>query len=321
MRIVQRDPRYERDGLSLGMVLREATPAFVRGTSLGILSAENALRDVPPIAASSLTRYFIPSAPSAFPPRLGFRSEAQSVHGSRTIMLADLTLLLDAVPAGTTHDDYERAITEDNVLGKRTASTRLWAWKKLRELYALDPEVTTFRILRHLWDADPQGRRVLALLAAMARDALLRASAPVIIEAELGDPVKKEELRDAVVRVRGERFAATTLKSLLANLFSSWAQAGHLTGSREKRRARPSVTPGAIAFALALGYMTGARGLGLFSTPWTAVLDVPPTELHDLAREASRRGWLTYRGIGEVVDITFESLFTPAELRELQGAS
>jgi hypothetical protein len=49
-------------------------------------------------------------------------------------MLADITALLNAVPATASQGDYQKAIMEDNVLGKGTASTRLWAWKKLREL-------------------------------------------------------------------------------------------------------------------------------------------------------------------------------------------
>jgi hypothetical protein len=267
-----------------------------------------------------VNRYFVPPAGPRYPESFGFRSEAQSTHGSRTIMLADLTTLLDAVPAGATHADYVHAINQDNVLGKRTASTRLWAWKKLRELYALDPEVPLFRILRRLWDAGPRGHPMLALLAAMARDALLRASVPVVVETKPGDPVTKEQFREAIVRVRGERFSASTMDAVVSHLVSSWTETGHLTGRKDKIRSKPTASAPATAFALALGYMTGGRGLGLFATPWTAVLDVPPAGLGDLARNASRRGWLTYRGVGDVVDITFEPLFTSAELRELQAA-
>jgi hypothetical protein len=268
-----------------------------------------------------LSRYFIPSSPGDLPERAGFRSDAQSVHGSRTIMLRDLRALLDAVPAIASYHDYERAILEDNVLGKRTASTRLWAWKKLRELYALDPSVPLFRYLRVVWDADTEGRPLLALLAALARDALLRASAEVITSSAPGEPVTKERFTQAIVRARGERFAATTLQSTAANLVSSWLQSGHLSGRTDRIRARVTVTPAATAFALALGYLAGARGSLLFSTLWTSVLDTSESVLHDHAREASRRGWLTYRGIGDVVDITFERLLAPSESRELTTAT
>src|SRR4051812_19577919 len=98
-----------------------------------------------------MTRYFKPAEAGDLPEAAGFRSAAQSVHASRTIMLADLRLLLAEVPETASHEAYEQAILSGNVLGKRTASTRLWAYKKLRELYALDPAVPIFAELRRYW--------------------------------------------------------------------------------------------------------------------------------------------------------------------------
>jgi hypothetical protein len=234
-------------------------------------------------------------------------------------MLADLMALLSVTASAATYEDYEQAILGKNVLGKRTASTRLWAWKKLRELYALDPRVPVFRLLRRLWDAEAAARPVLALLAAMARDALLRSSTDAITAATIGQPVTKNDFRQLVIRARGERFSESTMEAILSHLVSSWTESGYLSG-REKERFHPTVTPAATAYALALGYLAGARGALLFSTLWTSVLDTPETTLHDHAREASRRGWLTYRGIGKVVEITFERLLTSDELRELAVA-
>jgi hypothetical protein len=229
-------------------------------------------------------------------------------------MLADLTTLLDALPASAEHADYQRAVMEDNALGKRTASTRLWAWKKLRELYALDPTVPIFRMLRELWRADASGRPLLALLAALARDALLRASATAIVAARPGVPVTKEQLRQAIVQARGDRFSKSTMDAVLSHLMSSWTESGHLMGRKEKVRAHPTTTTAATTYALALGYLASVRGTYLLSTLWTSVLDAPESVLHDHAREASRRGWLVYRGVGNIVDIDFPSLRPSAEL-------
>lgn len=276
----------------------------------------------PAARAQDVNRYFIPSGEQgALPLSMGFRSAAQSVHASRTIMLADFTTLLDAVPADAEHDEYRRAVLDDNVLGKKTASTRLWAYKKLRELYALDTRVPVFRALRTLWASDPAGRPVLALLGAAPRDALLRATINAVLSVPVGGEVSRESLQSAIVTARGERFSATTIEAILSHLLTSWADSGHLTGRRVRTRTEPCVTPTAMAYALLLGYLTGTRGLLLFSTPWASVLGAPVSHLQDLAREASRRGWLTYRGIGDVVDITFERLLTPAELRELSASS
>lgn len=236
-------------------------------------------------------------------------------------MLADLSTLLDAVPADASHEEYRRAIQDENVLGKKTASTRLWAYKKLRELYALDPALPVFRALRLLWPADEAGRPVMALLAATARDALLRATIGAVASAKVGEEMTRDRLKSAIVAARGERFSATTMDAILSHLVTSWTESGHLTGRRTRVRAEPPVTPADVAYALFLGYLTGARGLLLFSTPWAGLLGMSEPRLHDLAREASRRGWLTYRGIGDVVDVTFERLLTPDDLAALAGTT
>src|SRR6266478_7205788 len=109
--------------------------------------------------------------------RFGFRYGDRGTHGSRSTMLADLRQLLASTPTGASYEDYRLAIMEGNVLGKGTASTRLWAWKKLRELYGLDARLAVFRCFRQLWEAAAQGRPLLAILCACARDPLLRMSA------------------------------------------------------------------------------------------------------------------------------------------------
>ena len=75
---------------------------------------------------------------------LGFSNDPAGTHGSRTIMLNELRQLLVATPRDATYDDYRRAIVDDNVLGKRTMATRKESFRRLRELYALLPEVPLF---------------------------------------------------------------------------------------------------------------------------------------------------------------------------------
>lgn len=96
--------------------------------------------------------------------RFGFRCGERGTHGSRSIMLAELRQLLAATHIGAAYEDYRVAIMEENVLGKGTASTRLWSWKKLRELYGLDPSLAVFRCFRELWETDAAGRPLLAIL-------------------------------------------------------------------------------------------------------------------------------------------------------------
>src|SRR5687768_6022169 len=114
-------------------------------------------------------------------------------------MLADLSALFAAVPVTAKPEEYERAIIDGNVLAKPTGSTRLWAWKKLRELYGLDPQIPLFRYMRQIWDVDPTGRPLLTVLEALARDALLRASAQTIIRTSPGELVARESFIEDIV--------------------------------------------------------------------------------------------------------------------------
>ena len=107
---------------------------------------------------------------------VGFRFGHIGTHTSRTIMLNELATTLQSVPVGSTQEGYADAIIQDNCLSKPTASTRRLSFQRLRELYALDPPVPIFRILRRLWDVDTQGRPLLALLVSLARDPILLAT-------------------------------------------------------------------------------------------------------------------------------------------------
>lgn len=251
------------------------------------------------------------------PDCFGFRSGKRGTHGSRSIMLADLSQLLASTSVDATCDDYRAAIVEENVLGKLTASTRLCTWKKLRELYGLNPRLAVFRCFRQLWEADSIGRPLLAILCACARDPLLRMSASVVLQAPVDSVVSPGDFADAIREIAPDRFSPTNLKAIGARVCFSWTQSGHLVGGKVRRRARPAVSPEATAYALLLGRLTGARGPLLFSTFWTALLDAPEENLFELAAEASRRGWIGLRRAGSVVDVRFSKILTPEEQEAL----
>ncbi len=80
----------------------------------------------------------------------GFKFTPGGSHISRTIMLAELKQILDAVPSGSPPDTYRSAILTLNVLGKATDSTRQKSLRHLRELYALDEATPIFGLLRKL---------------------------------------------------------------------------------------------------------------------------------------------------------------------------
>lgn len=231
-------------------------------------------------------------------------------------MLAELRSLLEAVPPGAGLEEYHRTATEDNALRKSSATARSGAFRRLREVYALEPRVPLFRALRDLWDADPAAQPLLAGLLAAARDPIFRASASLILRTTKGEPVTAGAVATHMGEVFPGRYGENTLSKIGRNIVSSWTQTGHLRGRAQKVRACVEARPTSLAYALLLGYLGGARGEALFDTLWTRLLDTAPAALHEVAARAGQAGWIEYRHMGAVTDIGFRYL-----TRQEEGAA
>jgi len=231
-----------------------------------------------------------------------------STHASKTMMLSELFLLLEAVPTDGSEDDYRRAVLEDNVLLKKSDSTRKKSLRHLRELYGLDGQDLLFTVLRTLYDHDPASLPLLALLTAVARDSLLRSTAPLILETPAGAPVGADSLSEVVAEAFPDRLTPVTLESVGKRTASSWTQSGHLKGRVNKIRVRAAASVGAVVYALLLGHLSGVRGLPLYEMLWARLLDIPPNEIDALAFAASQRGLLEYRRMGDVAEFGFSML-------------
>ncbi|WP_018403236.1 hypothetical protein [Marinobacter gelidimuriae] len=240
--------------------------------------------------------------------RFGFRFERGGTHSSRTMMLDELTALLSYVDRSKAKKaDYLHAIEADNCLGKRSGKTRRLTYRHLAELYSLDTNHLLFRALLYFWQRDEEGRPMLALLATYARDSIFRTSASLILKAPKGSIITRDSVEERLDSLEPGRFSKATLKSTAQNINSSWTKSGHLTGRNKKTRSRATPTPGSAAYALLLGYLTGARGQGLFSTEYTKLLDCSKEQVIELAEQASRRGWITYKRVGNVIEVLFPS--------------
>ncbi len=224
------------------------------------------------------------------------------------MMVSELELLLAAVPPGAAPEDYRGAVLEENVLLKRADSTRKKSLRHLRELYALDRGNVLFAALRDLYDHDPASLPLLALLTAVTRDDLLRATAPAVLEAPVGSPVTAGMLSGAVAASFPDRLTTDILAKVGRNTASSWTQSGHLRGRIKKTRVRAAASVGAVVYALLLGHLSGARGLPLYETPWARLLDAPANEIDALAFAASQRGLLEYRRMGGVAEFGFSRI-------------
>lgn len=236
-------------------------------------------------------------------------------------MLPELSGLFRSCPPESSRPDYVNALLKDNCLGKHTFSSRQQAMQRLSELYALDPNVAIFRLLRLLWDADEKARPQLAVLTALARDPLLRATAPVVLSMEPGEEIARQKFTEALREAVEGRLSDDTLDKVVRNTAASWTQSGHFEGRGRKRRLRLQPTTGATVYALVLGYMLGLRGRSLFDTLFARVLDRDESELTFLAMNAKRLGFLDIKSAGGLTVVSFDSLLSEQEKRLIHGAN
>lgn len=239
---------------------------------------------------------------------LGFRFGDRGTHTSRTMMLDELRATLEATPENARRADFVAAIVEDNCLGKPTAATRALSAQRLSELYALDPDVPLFRMMRALWSLDERGRPLLALLVALARDPLLAATAPAVVSLRDGEEFARGPMRQVLREAVGERLSDQTLDKVVRNAASSWSQAGLLSGRTFKFRQQVQPTFTVVALALLLAYTSGSRSEALLDSDWLKVIDCRPAQARTLALEAKRHGLIEFRVVGEAIDIEFDRL-------------
>ncbi|MQT94910.1 hypothetical protein [Pseudomonas helleri] len=251
--------------------------------------------------------------------RLGFSYERGGVHTARTMMLVELRALLSYVDtADAAKVNYLEAIQSANCLGKRSGKTRTLTFRHLADLYALDPNFLVFRALRFFWQRDVDGQPLLATLCAYSRDPILRATAPFVLGFQEGAIVTREAMEEFIDAQEPGRFSKATLKSTAQNINSSWTQSGHLVGRVRKVRTRAVATPGTVSLALLLGYVSGLRGESLFKSDFTRMLDCSFEKTIELAEDASRRGWISLKRVGQVVEALFPNLITAQEMELLR---
>ncbi len=252
---------------------------------------------------------------------LGFKAGTGGAHSARTMMLVDLTALLSTAPAHAKREAFNKAIVEDNCLGKKTTSNRWLTARHLADLYGLDEGVTVFRLLRFFWSADPAARPMLAVLCANARDTLLRLSAKTVLMLKPGETVTSADFVKFFGHELPGRFSGPMLLSLAQNVGATWSQAGFFRGKIAKVRAKPTATPAVAAYALCLGYLCGLRGQVLLESFWARLLDISRDQVAALAREAAKRSWLDFKGAGNVYEINFPQLLTPKEIQLSHGTN
>jgi hypothetical protein len=253
------------------------------------------------------TSFDFPSASRSLE-EFGLKFSAGGAHISRTMMLAELDTVLAAVPTGSRAADYRDAILKRNVLGKTTDSTREKSLRHLRELYALEEGTPIFRLLRKLHAMDDASLPLLAMHVAWARDPLLRATTPLIMQACEGERVETASLAQALEAAFADQYSDLNRHKIARNAASSWTQSGHLAGRAKKTRQRIKPTVVAVTMAFFLGDIAGYHGAAVFANPWCRLLDLNSEGAKAMGFEAHRAGLLNLRAVGEIVELSFPLL-------------
>jgi hypothetical protein len=218
------------------------------------------------------------------------------------MMLEDLATVMDSVPYGD-GAAVRHAVLMDNVLGKPTGTARRLALSRLNTLYGIVTPFPLQTAALRLWRRNLEGRSLIALLCALAREPLLRQSAAAVLDAPVGTAVRWPDIAAAISANSPNRYSSKMMKSLAQNCASSWTQSGHLRGAVRKRRCLVMPSPEAAALAALLGTVAGFGGPALLRSPWMRVLDRPETDLLLLLRRAEAAGLARVRAGGDVVQI------------------
>lgn len=232
----------------------------------------------------------------------GMKLSGGGAHQSKTMMFGELEALMGT--GASTHGEFRSAAIDDNAIGKATSNTRRLTFRHMVSLYGLSDQPPLTKALLKIWESDIQGRRLQALLVALARDPLLRETAPAVIAGSVGQTLQWPGFAEKFLAAYPERFSEKMLRSLSQNCASSWTQSGHLKGAIKKIRQRVTPTPPTVAFAALIATASGFGGPSILSSGWMAVLDLTPRQALDALRRAEAFGLARVRSAGDVTEIS-----------------
>ena len=149
--------------------------------------------------------------------KYGFVVDKLGAHLARTIMVNELSLLLTSCDHSADKEDYRNAVIKENVLLKKTSGSRKETYHRLNQLYGLSQSIFVFTVLRELWKYTSNGKSILALLCALARDPILRSSVDIITNSIEGEIITSKSFEAIVQESFPGRLKVKTLESVGRN--------------------------------------------------------------------------------------------------------
>jgi hypothetical protein len=201
-------------------------------------------------------------------------------------------------------------------VGKASASTRTWAWKRLKLRYILDPRVPEFHAfeaaMRATSGVSDRGLLCLLMLARtdrLFREVTLEQISPILHQSNT--EVNHGAVLEAIVerqQAGGFVWSGETLKGIRSHMLSALKDCGVLNGSRTKRTVRPAPGPTVAAFAAQLARLEGLTDRQTLEARWFRLLGLDRGEVVDLMYAATREQVLGFRMQADVVELSLPPL-------------
>lgn len=223
----------------------------------------------------------------------------------------ELEALLLAAPPCASPEDYRQLLLRENVAGKGSATARMWAWKRLKLRYALDPAIVEHRALLAGMrvSADPHERGLLCFLMFARTDRLFREVTLECVSPHLGreGSVIEPAAIEAAIRERAEssglRWSTNTLDRAHKHLLAALKDFGLIRSSRLRHTVRPRPGGQTTLFATRLGRHEGLTDRQVIESRWFRLLGLRRDQVVDLLYAANRAGTLGFRMQADVVEI------------------
>ena len=251
----------------------------------------------------------------------GFTKTRSGALLSRSIMLSEIAHVLAETNPESTLIEIQKAVVEDNLLGKVTYSSREKTLQHLIELYSLDNRFPLFRLLRKFYHEAPSSLPQLAIVCAFCRDLQLRESFRLIEQLFPGDSLSRQRMEAHIEASFPGRYSPAMKSSLAQNVNTSWRDSGHLQGRVKKIRSVPKPTLAGTVYAMLAGYLLGQRGKILTEGLFGRLTGADSSQAISILQAAGLRGWCKVRHIGDVLQIDFSPLLTTHEQELVHGAA
>ncbi len=229
-------------------------------------------------------------------------------------MRDELDAVLAVTPDDATATRFRGLILDENAARKRSATARMWAWKRLKLRYALDRTGSVeFRaFLRAYRTAASSADRGLVVGLMLARtDRLFRemtlsqVSPFLTTEPRPIDPLGISAEVDNLRQRNGLEWSPESLHSVTNHLISSWRETGLIASGRGVTTSRIGPGPVVAAFAAALAKAQGLTDRGVLGSMWFRLLGADEARAAELLRDAAAAGILTFRFQADVAEIQF----------------